>query len=122
MAADPLHINLTRTAQKTPLRTVTSLLRVKQPLPSNGCLSGSKILALRKYAKMRFIIRFCVARIVDKPIQFRDLIYFAVRYCTLRTTLHNVAWLFVIHCMGNTQYNVDQVLDSISKVGCFIPK
>jgi hypothetical protein len=36
-------------AQKTPLSTVTPLLRVTQPLPSNGCFSGSTVLVLSKY-------------------------------------------------------------------------
>jgi hypothetical protein len=35
---------------KTPLPTVTPLLRVIQPLPRNGCFSGSTVLALRKHA------------------------------------------------------------------------
>jgi hypothetical protein len=50
MTAGPRYIESTRTAEKTPLPTVTPLLRVTHPLPSNGYLSGSTILALSKYA------------------------------------------------------------------------
>jgi hypothetical protein len=49
MAAGPRYIASARTAQKTPLPTVTPFLRVTQPSPSNGCLSGSTVLALSKY-------------------------------------------------------------------------
>jgi hypothetical protein len=45
MAAGPRYIASARTAQKTPLPTVTPLLRVTQPLSSNDCLSGSTVLA-----------------------------------------------------------------------------
>jgi hypothetical protein len=37
---------------KTPLSTVTPLLRVTQPLHSNGCLSYSTAVALSKYATL----------------------------------------------------------------------
>jgi hypothetical protein len=37
-------ITFLRTAQKTPLPTVTPLFRVTQPLPINGCFSGSAFL------------------------------------------------------------------------------
>jgi hypothetical protein len=50
MGARPFYIASVRTAQTTPLPTVTPLLRVIQPLPSNGCFSGSTVLALSKYA------------------------------------------------------------------------
>jgi hypothetical protein len=95
MAFDPRYITSTRTAQKTTLPTVTLLLRVTQPLPSNDCFSGSTILALSKYTTMWFTFRFCVVQIVAKPTQFRDLTYFALR-CTFRTSVHNVTCLFVI--------------------------
>jgi hypothetical protein len=39
-----------RTAQETPLPTVTPLLRVTQPLPSNDSFYGSTVLALSKCA------------------------------------------------------------------------
>jgi hypothetical protein len=39
-----------RTAQKTPLLTVTSLLRVTKPLLNSGCFSGPTVLVLSKYA------------------------------------------------------------------------
>jgi hypothetical protein len=38
--------------RKSPLPTFTPLLRVTQPLPSNGCFSGSTVLALTKYATL----------------------------------------------------------------------
>jgi hypothetical protein len=50
MAVGPRYIASTRTAQKTPLRTVTPVLRVTQPLPSSGCFSVSTVLVLSKYA------------------------------------------------------------------------
>jgi hypothetical protein len=50
MTADPRYIVSARTAQKTPLPTVTPLLRVTQALPSSGCLSVSTVLVLIKYA------------------------------------------------------------------------
>jgi hypothetical protein len=49
MAAEPRYTASTWTAQKAKLPTVTPLLRVTQPLPSNGRFSGSTILALSKY-------------------------------------------------------------------------
>jgi hypothetical protein len=49
MAAGP-KVSSARTAQKTPLPKVTPLFRVTQPLRSNGCFSGSTVLALSKYA------------------------------------------------------------------------
>jgi hypothetical protein len=48
----PRYIVLVRTAQTTLLLTVTPLLRVTQPLPSNSCFSGSTVLALSKYATL----------------------------------------------------------------------
>jgi hypothetical protein len=51
MAAGPRYIGSARMiAQKTPLPTVTPLLRVTQPLPSNVCFSGSAVHTLSKYA------------------------------------------------------------------------
>jgi hypothetical protein len=50
MAAGPLYITSARTAQKTPLPSVIPLFRVTHPLPRNGRLSGSTVLALIKYA------------------------------------------------------------------------
>jgi hypothetical protein len=49
MTAGPLYIASAQTAQKTPLPTVTPLLRVTQPLPNNGWF-WSTVLALSKYA------------------------------------------------------------------------
>jgi hypothetical protein len=50
MAVGPIHIASAWTAHKTSLQTVTPLLCVIKPLLSNGCFSGSIVLALRKYA------------------------------------------------------------------------
>jgi hypothetical protein len=50
MAAGPRYMTSARTAQKTPLPTVTRLLHVTQPLPSNGCFYGFTILALGERA------------------------------------------------------------------------
>jgi hypothetical protein len=50
MTAGPRFMASAQTAQKTPITTVTPLLRVTQPLPSNGSFSGSTVLALNKYA------------------------------------------------------------------------
>jgi hypothetical protein len=50
MAAAPLYIASARTERKATLITVITLLRVTQPLHSNGCFSGSTILALSKCA------------------------------------------------------------------------
>jgi hypothetical protein len=50
MAAGPHYISSTQTAQKTQLPTFIALLRVTQPLRSNGCFSGSTVLVLNKYA------------------------------------------------------------------------
>jgi hypothetical protein len=49
-APSPLYVASVRTAQKTPLPTVTPLLVVAQPLPSNGCFCGSTVVAFSKYA------------------------------------------------------------------------
>jgi hypothetical protein len=56
MAAEPRYIASAQTAQETPLPTITPLLRVTQPLLSNGCFSGSTIFALCKYATISIII------------------------------------------------------------------
>jgi hypothetical protein len=50
MAAGPCYIAPARTTQETPLPTVAPLLRVTQPLPSNGHFSGFTLFALSKYA------------------------------------------------------------------------
>jgi hypothetical protein len=50
MAAGPRYIASARTAEKTQLPKVTQLLRVMKLLPTNGCFSGSTVLALSKYA------------------------------------------------------------------------
>jgi hypothetical protein len=49
MVAAPRYIASARTVQKTPLPKFTPF-RVTQQLPSSGRFSGSKILALSKYA------------------------------------------------------------------------
>jgi hypothetical protein len=49
MEAGPRYTDFARIGQKTPLPAVTSLLRVTQPSPSNGCFSGSTIIAFRNY-------------------------------------------------------------------------
>jgi hypothetical protein len=49
MAAGLRHIALVRTAQKTQLPKLTSLLRVIHLLPSDGYFSGFAVLALSKY-------------------------------------------------------------------------
>jgi hypothetical protein len=48
ITAGPRYIALAWTAQ-TQFPTVTPLLCVTQPLPSNGCFSGSTVFALSKY-------------------------------------------------------------------------
>jgi hypothetical protein len=50
MAVGPRYIVSTRTTQKTPLPTVTPLLRVTKPLPRNSCFSGFTVHYLSKYA------------------------------------------------------------------------
>jgi hypothetical protein len=50
MAAGPRYVALARTAQKTALPKVTPLLLVTQPLPSNGCFSGSTVPSLSECA------------------------------------------------------------------------
>jgi hypothetical protein len=50
MAAAPRYIASARIAHKTPLPTVTPMLRVKQPLPSTVSFSGFTVLDLRKCA------------------------------------------------------------------------
>jgi hypothetical protein len=50
MAAGPRYVASVRTVQKTPLRTLNPLLHITQPLPSNGCFSGSTVLGLSTYA------------------------------------------------------------------------
>jgi hypothetical protein len=60
-AVDPRYIASTRTAQKNLLPSVTLLLRVTQPLPSNGCFSGSTVLNLRKYATIYIYIYICTS-------------------------------------------------------------
>jgi hypothetical protein len=58
MAAGPLYIASARTAQKTPLLTVTPLFRVTQPLPSNDCFLGSKFLwVIYRSASLKHIPR-----------------------------------------------------------------
>jgi hypothetical protein len=52
MADDPRYIASSRIGEKTPLPIVTPLLRVAQPLPSNGCFSACTVLALSKYDTM----------------------------------------------------------------------
>jgi hypothetical protein len=61
MAADPPYTASARIAQKTSLPTVTLLLRVTQPLPSNGCFSGSTVLALSKYVTILCCYRILIA-------------------------------------------------------------
>jgi hypothetical protein len=63
LRAGTRYIASTRLSQRTPLPTVTPLLRVTQPLPSNGCFCDSKILTLRKYATLIFMecILLCVS-------------------------------------------------------------
>jgi hypothetical protein len=46
----PKTLSRTWKAQRTPVPAVTPLLRVTQPSPSDGCFSGSTVLALSKYA------------------------------------------------------------------------
>jgi hypothetical protein len=53
MTADLRYKASARTAQETPIRTITPLLRVTDPLPNNGCFSGCTVLALNKYATVR---------------------------------------------------------------------
>jgi hypothetical protein len=50
MAAGHRHITSARTEQKTSFPTVTPLLRVIQSVTNNGCLSGSTVIVLSKYA------------------------------------------------------------------------
>jgi hypothetical protein len=50
MAAGVRYTALTETAHKTPAQIATPLLHATQLLPSNGCFSGSTVLALREYA------------------------------------------------------------------------
>jgi hypothetical protein len=63
MAAGPRYIAAAQSTLKTPLPTVTPLLRVTRPLRSNGCFSGSTVLALSKYAT---IFYFCTNHNVTK--------------------------------------------------------
>jgi hypothetical protein len=55
MTDGPRYIASARTAQKQPFPTVTPLLSVAQPLPSNGSFSGSTVLALGKYDTICFM-------------------------------------------------------------------
>jgi hypothetical protein len=53
MAAGPRYIICARTAQKTPSLTFTPLMSVTQQLSSNGCFSGSTVLALSRYTTIK---------------------------------------------------------------------
>jgi hypothetical protein len=53
MAAGSRYIASVRTAQKTPLWTVTPMLRVTQPLAISVCFSGPTALALSIYATVQ---------------------------------------------------------------------
>jgi hypothetical protein len=57
MAAGPLYIASARTAQKTQFPTVTPLLHIKQPLPSNGCFSVSTVHPLSIYGTIFYILK-----------------------------------------------------------------
>jgi hypothetical protein len=54
--AGPRYIASAQTAQKTPLSTVTLVLRVTQPLPGNVCIPGSTVMVLSKYATSHIYI------------------------------------------------------------------
>jgi hypothetical protein len=52
MAAGLRYIVSARTAQKSQLPTITPLLRVTQPLLSNGCFSGSTVLTRGRVCRL----------------------------------------------------------------------
>jgi hypothetical protein len=66
LAAGPRYIASARTAQKTPLPTLTLLLRVTQPLPRNYCFSDSTVLVLSKYATLRFSLEWPTGLYAEK--------------------------------------------------------
>jgi hypothetical protein len=62
------------TPQKTSLRTVTPLLLVTQPLPSNGCFSGCTVLALSKYATIYTKFKFTVETGSSESLLFPEIL------------------------------------------------
>jgi hypothetical protein len=55
-------VSSARTAQETPLPTVSPLLRVTKLLPRNYCFSGPTVLALSKYVTICYVLEGGVVR------------------------------------------------------------
>jgi hypothetical protein len=102
------YITLAQTAQRTLLPTVTPLLCVTQPLPSNGCFSGSTVHALSKYATM--CLPFGIVKCINEmKMGEADIFHFCILvmsaiccasdcHIVTHAVLHNVNWLW--HCDG----------------------